>query len=429
MKDRLFIIFKIGLFLLASIPLFGSLLIFTSISLNSFKKFRFFLKDNWNISFFLVSILMIIISLFNSFHKPYLISQIGSKSSLTDLLNWLPFFWCFFASQDFLDTSQKRVSSIKFMIAGSIPVLISGILQYFFQIYGPFSTFYDLIIWFQKPITEGYYGMSGLFSNQNYNALWLGHLFPLILSLLYSTRNSPLKKITFFVITIIFIVCLIFTQSRNGWTSLILSFPLIFSYKLLYFLIPSLLLLGIIIYSTSTSLEMLNPIFRKIIPEIFYNKFQEIGFQNFSKLPRYDIWSKAIFLVKQRPILGWGATTFPSLYIFYNGIFPSTQHTHNIVLEIALSYGILTSLIFTITISLLIAKSWMKIYQINSINNRYYIFDKAWWASAFIIFLSHLTDLTFYDVRINLNSWIILAGLRCILNESKDSSNINTLES
>ena len=315
------------------------------------------------------------------------------------------------------------------MIAGSIPVLISGILQYFFQIYGPFSTFYDLIIWFQKPITQGYYGMSGLFSNQNYNALWLGHLFPLNLSILYFIRNSPLKKITVFAITVTFIVCLIFTQSRNGWTSLIISFPLIISYKLFYFLVPLLFVFGIIIYSASTSLEITNPIFRKIIPEILLNKFQDIGFQNISSNPRYDIWSKAIFLIKQRPILGWGAATFPSLYIFYRGIFPSTQHTHNILLELALSYGILTALIFAMTISLLIIKSWMKIFQNNYINNRYYIFDKAWWASAFIIFLGHLTDLTFYDVRINLNAWIILAGLRCILNENKESSKIKIIES
>ena len=131
MKDRLFIIFKIGLFLLASIPLFGSLLIFASISVNSLKKLKFYLKDNWNISFFIVSILMLIISLFNSLNKPYLISKIGSNSSLTDLINWLPLFWCFFASQDFLNTPQKRFSSMKYMIAGTIPVLISGILQYF----------------------------------------------------------------------------------------------------------------------------------------------------------------------------------------------------------------------------------------------------------------------------------------------------------
>ena len=49
----------------------------------------------------------------------------------------------------------------RFLIAGSIPLFISCILQSWFKVYGV-ETLNGLIIWFQKPVEENHFGVTGL---------------------------------------------------------------------------------------------------------------------------------------------------------------------------------------------------------------------------------------------------------------------------
>ena len=96
------------------------------------------------------------------------------------LSNWVPFFWCFWGFQPYLESQQLRIKSAKLFIIGSLPVLISGFSQYFLKIYGPFKFFNNLIIWYQRPLDSNH-AVSGLFSNQNYAGAWLCIIFPLCL--------------------------------------------------------------------------------------------------------------------------------------------------------------------------------------------------------------------------------------------------------
>ena len=43
------------------------------------------------------------------------------------------------------------------------------------------------------------------------------------------------------------------------------------------------------------------------------------------------------------------------------------------------------------------------------------IFDRAWWAASLILISMHGVDMPFFDGRLNIAGWIILAGLRCII--------------
>ena len=40
------------------------------------------------------------------------------------------------------------------------------------------------------------------------------------------------------------------------------------------------------------------------------------------------------------------------------------------------------------------------------------LWDRAWWASALVLVALHATDMPFYDSRINVAGWVLLAGLR-----------------
>ena len=37
--------------------------------------------------------------------------------------------------------------------------------------------------------------------------------------------------------------------------------------------------------------------------------------------------------------------------------------------------------------------------------------ERAWWTSALVLLTMHFTDLPFFDARLNLLGWILLAGL------------------
>ena len=95
------------------------------------------------------------------------------------LFNWIPLFFCFFSFQKYLNTIQERKIIMKIFVAGSVPVLVSGFGQYWFNWHGPLTLLNGLIIWFQKPSLY----LSGLFSNQNYTGCWLNIVWPFAIAI------------------------------------------------------------------------------------------------------------------------------------------------------------------------------------------------------------------------------------------------------
>ena len=47
------------------------------------------------------------------------------------------------------------------------------------------------------------------------------------------------------------------------------------------------------------------------------------------------------------------------------------------------------------------------------------IIDKAWVSATIIFLISQLIDVQYYDARISLMFWILLAGIKCIAEEKK----------
>ena len=94
-----------------------------------------------------------------------------------------------------------------------------------------------------------------------------------------------------------------------------------------------------------------------------------------------------------------------------------TTHAHNILIEIAINYGLIASILLAIFVSTLLYKGFKKIYIKKNSFRIKDNFDKAWWTSIFVIALSHLYDNQYYDLRISISSWILLAGLSNIIKE------------
>ena len=79
------------------------------------------------------------------------------------------------------------------------------------------------------------------------------------------------------------------------------------------------------------------------------------------------------------------------------------------------SYGIPTALILLLSISYIVYKSYNKLFFFDIKTNEKTIIDKAWLVSLIILILIHLVDIQYFDGRISIAGWILLAGAKNII--------------
>ena len=321
------------------------------------------------------------------------------------------FFWLFWALQPYIDSSEKRKRTAFLLIAGTFPVLISGFSQYFFNLTGPFEALNGLIIWYQRPL--GNHGLTGPFNNQNYAGAWFSLVWPFSIAFLIEKTKSSLKKSAsiFFFLTIG--LAAILTNSRNAWLSILLTLPLVLNISNLYWLLTIVFFIALIITITSSDLfnGELQETFRNIIPDKIWMEFTKK-----SRLTRLDIYLSSLKISSIEPLFGIGGGSFPIIYELQNNIWRG--HPHNLILELAVSYGYPVTILIFLTISNLLIKSSKLVFNNKSQNNKYFSFEKAWWTSIFIFLISQLVDVQYFDGRISIVFWILLAGLKTIIDDS-----------
>ena len=183
-------LFFIGIFLLPSTLSIGIIFILiASIYALFLKKYEFKI-DRWSKILIANGILMIISCIYQTFN--YLGKDLyGWDISLTwiGLLNWIPLFYIFISTKHFLRSNNQRIKVAKLLFSGSIPILITGLGQYYLNWEGPFLFSNGIIIWYVKEI-EPHLGLSGIFSNQNYAGTWLATIWPFSLGFIFLNKQN-----------------------------------------------------------------------------------------------------------------------------------------------------------------------------------------------------------------------------------------------
>ena len=410
LKDSYFYkkIFWIGIFFLPSAPSISFLFLLISSFFSIKYNFNKLAKDKWNLTFIYSAILLPIIPLFQKDNLVPLINNWDKSLTWIGLSNWLLLIYCFLAFQFFVNTKEDRKIFAKTLIAGSVPVLISGFLQYFLKIYGPFQIFDGLIIWFQRPIHHDT-GLTALFNNQNYAGAWFCIIWPLSLAALLEALNKKLNKYICLIILISITTALILTTSRSAWGGLIILVPLMTGISSFIYLVPIFLLALILILlaiSNFVPSDFQNQI-REILPNRFWQEFTPDNFDG--RESRIEIWKNAIMFISQKPIIGWGAAAFPILYFFEKNTYAG--HAHNLIFELAISYGLPIAIMVFVSIFLICIFSFLKIFISESFIKTNF-FERAWFSSFFVLLCSQLVDIQYFDGRISLIFWILLAGLK-----------------
>lgn len=410
-KDYGLFIFYLGLFLLpTALPFSIILLLFASLrNLVRFKKNL--LNQPINILFIFIGLLITLTAILNysdiNLHYEYDLPN-NNISSLIGLFNWLPLFILFIGCQPYLSKSSYIKNCALILIAGSFPVLLFGILQAFFSFYGPFKSLFGLIVWYSRPL-DSYTDITSIFNNQNYFGLWLNLIWPFCMALALKGENNNLKKVFIFYFLLLTPLCIVLTSSRVAWIGLVFSSFLFYGKKGFKYLLPLLFI------SLFVALNIVFPIFglefqnflRSFFPEGLWINLIPSHYENIP-LQRIEIWNYAMNMVLERPLLGYGSSTFSQLLFNQTGYWRG--HAHNFPLELLVSFGIptaLTIILPILTISLISFQQFFHKKNTKFINSN---FEKAWVISLLFLIVNHLFDVLYFDGRISIVSWILLAG-------------------
>ncbi len=415
-------LFQIGVLFLAAAPVVAFLLLLISSFLCLIHRRENYFNDKYNYPFIIVSILMIINCIYITFNtrNNYPVDILNIWVGLS---NWIPFFWCFWGFQPFLKSQKLRIQTAKLLILGSLPVLISGFCQYFLKIYGPYKFFNNLIIWYQRPLGNGN-AVTGIFNNQNYAGAWLCIILPLCMAFIIRKNKYKIKGLLVLLNSFSFIYMIMLTSSRGSILSIFTSiFLFTRSIKKKFFVLLSLLSIPLVLNLIPLISLNLQSIIYNFLPFELIKKTSITKLSNLEIFPRFEIWSKSFELIKSNLITGYGAGTFKNLYNLSNGTFNDIQHSHNIFLEISINHGLPSSLIVLSTLLFITINSWRKntnidLNKLESFENRKKNFDKGWIIAFITFFLIHIFDITYFDGRISTLAWILLAGMRSIINEN-----------
>ena len=422
-EDYGFIFFLLGIFFLPSTMVIGILLLLPAFTITSISGNKTFLKDYWNFPFLIFGLLILISAIFHNFYLTNNYDAIyDEKLSLLGLANWIPFIWVFWASQPYLNSKSKRRSFSLILVAGTFPVLITGFGQYFLNWNGPFETLNGLIIWYQRPIeTPG--GLSGLFSSQNYAASWLNFVWPFCIALFIEKSNNLVKKTAALSFLISTGIAAFLTFSRNAWLGLFTSMPIVLGKKGIKFFLPTITITILILFFLFSPIfegELQNSL-RNLFPRKILLEFSNEGYEGLD-VSRIEIYKNALELIKENPFFGIGAGSFTEIFYLNTSFWKG--HSHNLLFELSISYGLPATIIFFLTTTNILYLSSKKIFpNKNKIKINVPYIDRAFWTALFFFLISQLADVQYFDGKISLITWILIAGLKNIILD-KDYRNL-----
>ena len=407
--------FNIGIFTLPSAPVISIFFILISglCSVNNDKKV--FSKDIFNKIFSASAMLIILIATLQ-----YFTTDIDSENVsfleyiFISSINWVPFFVIFSTSQIYLETKKLRENFSSILLAGTVPVLVTVIGQGFWGWYGPMSTLFGKIVWYQRPTYE-MAGLTGLFNNPNYLGAWLVSIVPFIIFLQLTKEKKSFKiNILSIILLITVSTSVVLSSSRATWICSLLALPLVLGKQSIKHLISiaaasSLILISIFTEFFGKNLQIFT---KSIIPEGIWHNFSSVGYESLD-ISRLYIWKHAIGMIIKNPFLGSGVNSYSKNLEALTGYWKG--HAHNLPLEFMVSYGIPLGLLILLPILLITLISFKKILLDKNFISSNENIDKAWITSLVLLFLFHMADMPYFDCRISLISWLILSGSKIII--------------
>lgn len=393
--------FQLGLFLLPSSALLAGLCLLITCISGSRHRVAAIWRDPWTRPLLVAAALMIV-------------GCFGAEDAAlawAGLANWLPLFWAFWAFRCFLDRPERRQRAATLLLAGTVPVLVTGFGQMHWGWSGPWQLLGGGIIWFMEAGGKPDGRLSGLFDYANVAGAWLGVVWPFALAAVLRSERPRRDRVLALLFSAATVAAVLMTRSRNAMAALVLALPVVIGPGRWIWLLPVLLVLALplllaVLPGVPAALQQWC---QARLPEVVQQRLLER--QTTNSLTRLAQWSFALDLIAARPWLGWGASAFSVLYSLHaqrnwHG------HSHNLPLELAVNHGLPAAVLVVGTVLVLLIVSLRR-----GLLQRHPV-DRAWWAASLVLVGMHTTDLPFFDSRLNILGWVLLAGLSAAVEQA-----------
>jgi len=394
--------FRLGLLLLPASALLAAVCLFVACISGSRHRDQPMWRDRW-LQPLLAAALLMVVGCF--------VATTGSLA-WAGLANWVPLFWAFWAFQPFLSTEQQRRQAAWMLVAGSVPVLVTGLGQMLLGWEGPWQLADGLIVWFVAPGGQPSGRLSGLFDYANIAGAWLGVVWPLMLAAVLLPVGWP-RRASAAILVLATAFAVLLTQSRNAMGGLVLALPFVMGPIQWLWLLPLMLVLASPLLLAVV--PGVPPVLKQwgigLLPEQVAVRLMETEGDKAWKHTRLGQWAYAVQLVAERPWLGWGAAAFSVMYPIYAAK-RWHGHSHNLPLELAISHGVPVMLLIVGTVlALLVLALRFGMLQRAPM-------ERAWWTASLVLVVMHATDLPLFDSRLNILGWTLLAGLCAFIRAS-----------
>ena len=410
-------LFYLGIFLLPSAFTFSAVCLLIAAIIGFLNSNEKIFEDKINNIFLVGSIFILISGLINAKDFFEINSQFNIYYPDIGIFNWIPLIFCFFGFQTYLKSNEQRKKCSFYFLCGSIPVLVSVFGQVFLNWETTLKTLNGLIIWYLRPI-EDFNAASGLFNNPNYLGSWLNIIWPFCLSFLFSRETNRLKKIILFLITTLVFISILLCASRASLLCLILSVPIFIwrDYgKWLIYIFSGIFLLFFLSFIPNFG-ELIKNITLNTFPNELVNNFRQDTYS--IDISRIDIWTLGLKKIIENPLWGQGSNSFPAYIQSITGYWKG--HSHNLPIELIINYGSIAGLLILIPFTIILSSGFKKLFLVKDFRFHNNLLDRAWVISLLLLALANLVDITYYDGRISITGWILLAGIRNIIKENQN---------
>jgi hypothetical protein len=390
--------FQLGVFLLPASAFLGAVLLFVSLVQGSRRRAPWW-SDGCNRWLLAIAGLM-------------LVGCLGAYSgwlAWVGLGNWLPFLGLL-GLPGVCGHPQARRRTGLWFLAGTVPVIVTGLGQLYLGWAGPWQVLGGLIPWW---ITKGGNPpgrLSGLFDYANITGSWLALVWPFSLAALLQRSLPWQRRALALALAASLVASLDPTDSRNAWGALVLALPIVVGPASWLWLLPLLLLDD----RSRGPGQPADGASRAPTLGPGAGARSDLGAPERSPLRRPQApgdhppgpVGRGRGPDRRAPLAGLGAAAFSLIYPLRTG--HRHGHTHNLPIDLAISFGL------PVAAMVIGFVAWLLLRSVRLGMLQAAVFERAWWAAALVLVALHATDMPLYDSRINIAGWILLAGLRWV---------------
>ena len=190
--------------------------------------------------------------------------------------------------------------------------------------------------------------------------------------------------------------------------------PLVFGISSIKWFLPLILSISsfILVITNNIFKGSIQELLRNNIPDKIWLEFTDLGFSQLN-VTRLEILNSAFRVIINNPFFGTGAASFPIIYEFETGFWKG--HSHNLFTELSISYGLPSTFILITFLGIILFTSFKNLFRKKETN----IKDRAFFVAILVFLISQLVDIQYFDGRISLVFWLLLACLKSINDEKK----------